>query len=172
MLCALEERGQSYLFKLRLTKNVKRYIEKLFWEQDWSEVREGWEGRNGELKLNGWSRARRVIVLRRALRGEALLADESQGILAFIETDIAAKRYEYAVLVTDLKHPLFGNFWRPGHIIGYEHTFIATLAEFLDCLARGADFHPNFEDALVTQQVLDALLRSARTRQWTDVAAS
>lgn len=106
MLCALEERGQSYLFKLRLTKNVKRYIEKLFWEQDWSEVREGWEGRNGELKLNGWSRARRVIVLRRALRGEALLADESQGILAFIETDMAAKRYEYAVLVTDLKHEL------------------------------------------------------------------
>ena len=106
MLCALEERGQSYLFKLRLTKNVKRYIEKLFWEQDWSEVREGWEGRNGELKLNGWSRARRVIVLRRAFRGEALLADESQGILGFIETDIAAKRYEYAVLVTDLKHEL------------------------------------------------------------------
>ena len=106
MLCALEERGQSYLFKLRLTKNVKRYIEKLFWEQDWSELREGWEGRNGELKLNGWSRARRVIVLRRALRGEALLADESQGILGFIETDIAAKRYEYAVLVTDLKHEL------------------------------------------------------------------
>jgi hypothetical protein len=106
MLCALEERGQSYLFKLRLTHNVKRYIEKLFWEQDWSEVSEGWEGRNGELKLNGWSRARRVIVLRRALRGEALLADESQGILAFIEADIPAKRYEYAVLVTDLKHEL------------------------------------------------------------------
>jgi predicted dehydrogenase len=76
------------------------------------------------------------------------------------------------LLVTDLKHPVFGNFWRPGHIIGYEHTFIATLAEFLDCLARDADFHPSFEDALVTQQVLDALLRSARTRQWTSVAAS
>jgi Transposase DDE domain group 1 len=106
MLCALEERGQSYLFKLRLTNNVKRYIEKLFWEQDWRELKEGWEGRNGELKLNGWSRARRVIVLRRALRGEALLADESQGLLAFIETDIPAKRYEYAVLVTDLKHEL------------------------------------------------------------------
>jgi hypothetical protein len=106
MLCALEERGQAYLFKLRLTRNVKRYIEKLFWEQDWSEAAEGWEGRNGELKLNGWSRARRVIVLRRALRGEVLLADQSQGILAFIETDIAAKRYEYAVLVTDLKQEL------------------------------------------------------------------
>jgi hypothetical protein len=106
MLCALEERGQAYLFKLRLTRNVKRYIEKLFWEQDWSEAGEGWEGRNGELKLSGWSRARRVIVLRRPMRGEALLADESQGILAFVEADIAAKRYEYAVLVTDLNHEL------------------------------------------------------------------
>jgi hypothetical protein len=103
MLGALEERGQSYLFKLRLTRNVKRYIEKLFWEQDWSEAAEGWEGRSGELKLS-WSCARRVIVLRRGLQGEALLADESQGWLAFVETDVAAKRYECAVLVTDLKH--------------------------------------------------------------------
>jgi Transposase DDE domain group 1 len=106
VLEALEERGQRYLFKLRLTANVKRYIEKLFFEQDWSEAAEGWEARDGELKLSGWSRARRVVVLRRAMRGEALLADESQGILAFIETDVAAKRYEYAVLVTNLNHEL------------------------------------------------------------------
>ena len=75
------------------------------------------------------------------------------------------------LLVTDMQHPIFGNFWRPGHIIGYEHTFIATLAEFLICLSRDADFHPSFEDALVTELALDALLQSARTRQWTDVAA-
>jgi predicted dehydrogenase len=73
------------------------------------------------------------------------------------------------VLVTDMKHPVFPNFWRPGHIVGYEHTFIATLAEFLQCLARNDVFHPNFDDALVTQQVLDALLRSAESRQWTSV---
>jgi hypothetical protein len=106
MLQALEERGQAYLFKLRLTTNVKRYIEKLFWEQDWRKAGQGWEGRDGELKLSGWSRTRRVIVLRRALRGEALLADESQGWLAFVETDVPSRRYEYAVLVTDLKHEL------------------------------------------------------------------
>ena len=51
------------------------------------------------------------------------------------------------LLVTDMKHPVFPNFWRPGHIIGYEHTFIATLAEFLDALSRGATFHPDFADA-------------------------
>lgn len=106
MLQALEEREQAYLFKLRLTTNVKRYIEKLFWEQDWRKAGQGWEGRDGELKLSGWSRTRRVIVLRRALRGEALLADESQGWLAFVETDVPSKRYEYAVLVTDLKNEL------------------------------------------------------------------
>ena len=106
MLQALEERGQAYLFKLRLTKNVKRYIEKLFWHETWSKAGQGWEGRDGELKLSGWSRTRRVVVLRRALQGEMLLSDESQGILAFVETDVPAKRYEYAVLVTDLKHEL------------------------------------------------------------------
>ena len=70
------------------------------------------------------------------------------------------------LLVTDLKHPVFGNFWRPGHIIGYEHTFIATLAEFLDCLSRGVDFHPNFADGYEVQRVLDALQKSAQARTW------
>lgn len=104
MVKALEDRGQSYLFKLRLTRNVKRYIEQLFWEQGWNPAGQGWEGKDGELKLNGWSRTRRVIVLRRRFRGEALLADESQGVLDFVEVNVPAKRYEYAVLVTDLNH--------------------------------------------------------------------
>jgi predicted dehydrogenase len=73
------------------------------------------------------------------------------------------------LLVTDMKHPIFGNFWRPGHIIGYEHTFIAALAQFLGSLSRGEDFHPNFSDGLAVQQALDAIQRSARTRQWTEI---
>lgn len=73
------------------------------------------------------------------------------------------------ILVTDLKHPIFGHFWRPGHIIGYEHTFIATLAEFLDAHAKGEPFHPDFADGLAVQQALDAVQRSAATRQWTAV---
>ena len=106
MFKALEDRGQSYLFKLRLTRNVKRHIERLFWEQDWHPAGQGWEGKDGELKLDGWSRTRRVVVLRREFRGEALLADQSQRVLDFIEVNVPAKRYEYAVLVTDLNHEL------------------------------------------------------------------
>ncbi len=76
------------------------------------------------------------------------------------------------VLVTDMKHPIFPNFWRPGHIIGYEHTFIAAVAEFIDCLANGKDFHPNFADALAVQEALDGLQRSVKTRQWTPMSYS
>lgn|SRR5574342_86619 len=106
LLYALEERRQNYLFKLRLTTNVKRYIEKVFWDKDWQKAGQGWEGKEGELRLEGWSCWRRVVVLRRPLRGEALLADESQGVLEFVEANVPTKRYEYAVLVTDLKHAL------------------------------------------------------------------
>ena len=73
------------------------------------------------------------------------------------------------LLVTDLKHPIFPNFWRPGHIIGYEHTFIAALAEFLFAVSKNERFRPDFADGVEVQRVLDALQRSARTREWATV---
>ena len=73
------------------------------------------------------------------------------------------------ILVTDMKHPVFPNFWRPAHIIGYEHTFIAALGEFLDAVARDVEFHPDFNDGLATQRTLAALQASAAAGQWTTV---
>ncbi|HSD61280.1 MAG TPA: transposase [Burkholderiales bacterium] len=103
-MAALEARGVHYLFKLRLTKNVKRYIERVFATPQWSDAGQGWQGQEGTIQLTGWSRARRIVVLRRALQGEVLLSDESQLRLAFVEKDVPAKGYEYAVLVTDLAY--------------------------------------------------------------------
>ena len=74
------------------------------------------------------------------------------------------------LLVTDLKHPIFGNFWRPGHIIGYEHTFIAAVAEFLFAVSKNERFRPDFSDGVEVQRVLEALQHSAKSRQWTVVA--
>jgi predicted dehydrogenase len=92
--------------------------------------------------------------------------------LEFLDaTDPAVEQGARDVLVTDMAHPIFPNFWKPGHIIGYEHTFIAALAEFLECVSRGVDFHPNFADGLDVQRVLDALQRSVKTRQWTAVSS-
>jgi hypothetical protein len=107
----LEERQQGYLFKLKLTKNVKRHIERLFYERNWSDAGQGWEGKDGELKLSGWDSPRRVVVLRRALRHEMMITQEDetgQQLLGFIEADRSAGKkitgYEYAVLVTNLDY--------------------------------------------------------------------
>jgi hypothetical protein len=104
VIVELEKRGVPYLFKLRLTKNVQRYIAKNFWMNDWSDVGQGWEGREGKLKLTGWTRERRVVMLRRPLQGDVLFSAENEQLaLAFAETVVPTKRYEYAVLVTDLE---------------------------------------------------------------------
>jgi hypothetical protein len=102
----LEQRGQPYLFKLRLTKRVKHYIERRFFGEPWVDAGAGWQGLEGELRLSGWGRPRRVVLLRRPLQGEVLLAsqDNDQQVLAFIEADVPVQRYEYAVLVTSLPH--------------------------------------------------------------------
>ena len=105
-MVALEARGTPYLFKLRLTKNVKRYIERMFATPEWSDAGQGWQGRDGNIQLTGWSRARRIVILRRALQGEVLLTDDQQLSLAFVEKDVPAKGYEYAVLVTDLDYEI------------------------------------------------------------------
>jgi len=105
-MAALEARGMHYLFKLRLTQNVKRYIERMFDTAEWVDAGQGWQGRDGKLQLNGWSSTRRIVILRRPLQGEVLLADKQQLSLAFVEKDVPAKGYEYAVLVTDLDYDI------------------------------------------------------------------
>ena len=108
VLCEAEARDQPYLTKLRLTKNVKGLVKKLFCSDRWEDAGQGWEGLEDTLTLSGWSRTRRVVVLRKKLTGEMLLVgkDENQGLLAFIEGDVPSARYEYAVLVTSTEHEI------------------------------------------------------------------
>ena len=68
------------------------------------------------------------------------------------------------------EHPYMDKWWVPGLQIGYEHSFIHQVADFLDGLAKGKPAGPTFRDALETQHVCDAVLKSARTRRWEKVA--
>ena len=72
------------------------------------------------------------------------------------------------ILVTESggKHPFVGNWWPPGHIIGYEHTFVHTIADFVNAVAEGKSVQPTFEDGLRNEQVLEAVEQSAKSRQW------
>ena len=103
-----EARDQPYLTKLRLTKHVKALIKRWFRSNAWEEAGQGWEGVEDTLMLSGWSRARRVVVLRRTLTGEILMTatDDEQEWFDFMERDVPTKRYEYAVLVTSTPYEI------------------------------------------------------------------
>src|ERR1043165_8088072 len=71
--------------------------------------------------------------------------------------------------ITDGEHPYMKNWWVPGLQIGYEHTFVHQVADFLTALAKGERPRPDFRDALETQYVCDAVLKSGKTHQWEKV---
>lgn len=71
--------------------------------------------------------------------------------------------------ITDGDHPYMNKWWVPGLQIGYEHSFVHQLADFLDGVAKGKPASPTFRDGLETQYVCDAVLKSARTNRWEKV---
>jgi predicted dehydrogenase len=95
---------------------------------------------------------------------------EDMNRLEFVDaTDSAALEASRNLLVTGPDHPYSANFWKPGHLIGYEHTFIATLGDFLQALAANQTFHPDFPDALRIQQLMEAVLSSAASGIWVHI---
>lgn len=74
--------------------------------------------------------------------------------------------------VTEPVHPYMEAWWPPGHIIGYEHTFVHTVRDLLDGISANKNPAPSFEDGYRCQAVLDAVERSFETGSWTEPAAS
>jgi len=70
------------------------------------------------------------------------------------------------LLVTEPEHPYMEGWWPPGHIIGYEHTFVHTVKDLLDGIKIGIGPGPTFEDGYRCQAVLDAVERSLGNREW------
>ncbi len=103
-------------------------------------------GSKGSLRFN----------LERMNELEVLLEDE--------QTDIAGFRN---VLVTNgAVHKYMSAWWPAGHIIGWEHTFTHGVHDLMNGIAAGVSPDPTFEDGLRCQAVLDAIEKSASSRQW------
>ena len=79
------------------------------------------------------------------------------------------------IQVTEDVHPFLGlpdgggRYWPPGHIIGYEHTFINTVADLMVGIEKGESPAPTFADAVKTQAVLEACEGSAEAGGWAEV---
>ena len=112
VLTELESIDQKYLTKLRQTAGVKRLIERNWSRQDWQDVGQGGEAVEAQLKLAGWSHARRVVVVRSAPKAKLSTVESVKGKktkrqkgLDFEDTD-PVKLWDYAVLVTNSNYEL------------------------------------------------------------------
>jgi hypothetical protein len=100
-----EQAGLGYLFRLRMPANVRRSLDRAMSQSDWADAGQGWQGRETTLRLQGWSRQRRIILLRRKLTGERATTDPAnptQPRLGFTEVGPDKTVWEYPAPVTSL----------------------------------------------------------------------
>ena len=71
-----------------------------------------------------------------------------------------------SIHVTDGDHPYMSKWWVPGLQIGYEHSFVHQAADFIDGLGTGKSVAPTFREAMATDLVTDAVLKSAKSGHW------
>lgn len=84
----------------------------------------------------------------------------------FDHADDSTVRGWRSIHVTDGDQPYMDKWWVPGLSIGYEHSFIHQVADFLKTLETKEGFSPNFKDAFETQKVCDAVIESANSKSW------
>lgn len=89
---------------------------------------------------------------------EIYLTNDPEGLQGF-----------HTIQATDAPHPYMSAYWPVAHIIGYEHTFINMMRDYLAAVGSNEPFSPDFEDGYRNQAVLDAVEKSAASRQWTQV---
>jgi len=104
-----EERKIGYVFKLKQSAKVKKLIARLFQDHRWVDAGQGWQGLDEQLQLMGWTKKRRVVILRRPLRqSRAVEGETEKGTFAkqlafdLPELSHSGVLYEYAVIVTSL----------------------------------------------------------------------
>jgi hypothetical protein len=105
VMARAEQEGLAYLFRLRMTANVKRSLERAMRQSDWKDAGQGWQGKETSLRLHGWSRQRRIILLRRKQDCASPAAgrpNTAQLRLRFTEAGPGLDVWEYAALVTSL----------------------------------------------------------------------
>ncbi len=73
------------------------------------------------------------------------------------------------IMVTEQSHQFIGHWWPPGHVIGYEHTFVHTVYDLLEAIADETVPTPNFSDGVENQRVLTTIERASKSRRWEEV---
>jgi len=75
-----------------------------------------------------------------------------------------------SIHVTDGDQPYMDKWWVPGLGIGYEHSFVHQVADFLESLESGKSCSPTFTEAHETQKVCEAVQESAKSGIWKKIS--
>ncbi len=86
-----------------------------------------------------------------------------------LEVNLEGNRGFETRLVTEPEDPYYDHWWPPGHVIGWEHLFVHENYEFLKAVSTGTEFHPNFQDGLRVQKILEAVDKSDSRGEWVSV---
>ncbi|MBA3833958.1 MAG: Gfo/Idh/MocA family oxidoreductase [Chthoniobacterales bacterium] len=92
--------------------------------------------------------------------------EEMNRLQFYSARDAEGRRGFRDILVTESTHPYAAGWWPSGHLIGYEHTFVQTVADFVRAVVAGKSVAPTFADGLANQRVLAAIEESAQKREW------
>jgi predicted dehydrogenase len=75
------------------------------------------------------------------------------------------------IMCTQPDHPYMSGWWPPGHVLGYEHTFIHQVCDFVNAIATRSQVQPDFLDGARCVAVLEAVVKSLKSRRWTKVVS-
>ncbi|WP_146443198.1 Gfo/Idh/MocA family protein [Botrimarina colliarenosi] len=105
-------------------------------------------------------------------RGSLVWNFEDMNVLEYYSTDDPTARQGFRrIMATESDHPYVGAWWPPGHLLGYEHSFVHGVYDLLQAIASGDDVAPDFRDGAQCVAVLEAVEASVAAGSWQNVAA-
>jgi predicted dehydrogenase len=103
-------------------------------------------------------------------KGSIIFAFEDMNRLKFWSTEDDRKYQGFRdIMATEDVHPYMAHLWPPGHVIGFENTFVNEYADFFRAIKNKEQVKPDFYDGWKGNQVLDAVMKSTETGTWQKV---
>jgi predicted dehydrogenase len=123
-----------------------------------------------EASRNAWGRNNFITLEIHGTKGSILFNYERRDELQVMFADDPVDSRGFRTIYTGPAHPYGEGLWPiPALGIGYGETKIIECYDFCKAIMDGSQPSPNFEEALLTEKVADALIRSGETSAWEKV---
>lgn len=103
-------------------------------------------------------------------RGSLVFNFEEMNTLQFYScADPPGRQGFRHIMATEGAHPYVAAWWPPGHVLGYEHTFVHAVYELMNAINGKKTIMADFRDGAQCVAVLDAVTKSIEEGKWAKV---